>query len=135
MKKRIAFYGILLLILGVFMIFNINIIFPSEIPSVIEIEKEDSFLKISGQVKDYRGKVYYVKTEVSGENLYISIGGKRSLNKKTSNFSAGINDKSNEIKNIYIKDNKKVTLAAENPYFGESNKIDIPSFENTHIEN
>lgn len=117
MKKRVLFYVILILILGVFCYFNYNYEADVDDIEIINVSNEDGVIVVSGKIK---GKVYSVSTENAGNITYVTVKVKNSMEKDE--FKVSVLNKNNSVKQIILKDRENTRLIYENERY---NKTDV----------
>ena len=117
MKKRVLFYVILILILGVFCYFNYNYEADVDDIEIINVSNEDGVIVVSGKIK---GKVYSVSTENAGNITYVTVKVKNSMDKDE--FKVSVLNKNNSVKQIILKDRENTRLIYENERY---NKTDV----------
>ncbi len=120
MKKRIIFYGILLLIIFGFIYFNYGFEIKTDNAYDINITKEKGVITVSGKIDK---KFYSVSTENDGGVVYISLKGKNSFKNNEKCFEVNIENINNSVKKVYLKDKKNTKLIYKNPDYGKIESI------------
>lgn len=126
MKKRIFFYIILAIILGVFCYFNYNYEADVNDIEIISSENKEGVITLSGKTK---GKVYSVSTENAGDIIYVTVKVKNSIGNEKSEFTASVSNKNNSVKQVVLKDKKNTRTVYENDRYGKPDVL----FDSTQI--
>ena len=100
MKKRIFFYIILFIIIGVFAFFNyITKADPVDI-IINDIVNNNNIITVNAKTKPYKKAASY-STEIIGNTCYITVYTKNTLTNKNDEFAVSFSNKNNSILYVY----------------------------------
>ena len=101
MKKRIIYYGVLLILVAGFLVLNYSSVQKCDDIEILSVNVVDGNINIEGKLRGNYRSVRSVKSEKIGDSFYIKIEAVNDFFDAKTDFSVSIPNKKNNVEKVY----------------------------------